>query len=42
VETGFYRDIPRLGEHNAEIMAEAGLSPAEIADLKAKGALGGE
>jgi len=41
VETGFYRDIPNLGEHNAEILAEAGLSADEIADLKAKGALGG-
>ncbi len=40
VETGFYRDIPDLGEHNDEILAEAGLTPAEIADLKAKGALG--
>ena len=41
VETGFYRDIPNLGEHNAEILAEAGLSADEIAELKAKGALGG-
>lgn len=41
VDTGFYRDIPALGEHNDEILAEAGLSPADIADLKAKGALGG-
>ena len=40
VETGFYRDIPRLGEHNEEILAEAGLSPAEIAELKKTGALG--
>jgi crotonobetainyl-CoA:carnitine CoA-transferase CaiB-like acyl-CoA transferase len=42
VETGFYRDMPRLGEHNAEILAEAGLTAEEIAELKSKGALGGE
>jgi len=41
VDTGFYRDMPRLGEHNAEILAEAGLTAAEIEELKAKGALGG-
>lgn len=41
VDTGFYRDMPRLGEHNAEILAEAGLTPAEIQELKDKGALGG-
>jgi crotonobetainyl-CoA:carnitine CoA-transferase CaiB-like acyl-CoA transferase len=41
VETGFYRDIPHLGEHNEEILAEAGLTAEEIADLKATGALGG-
>ncbi|MFC7473911.1 CaiB/BaiF CoA transferase family protein [Dankookia sp. GCM10030260] len=41
VETGFYRDMPNLGEHNDEILAEAGLTAEEIADLKAKGALGG-
>jgi len=41
VETGFYRDIPGLGEHNAEILAEAGLTAAEIEELQAKGALGG-
>ena len=40
VETGFYRDIPNLGEHNDEILAEAGLTAAEIAALKATGALG--
>ncbi len=40
VETGFYRDIPDLGEHNDEILAEAGLTAAEIAALKATGALG--
>ncbi len=41
VETGFYRDMPGLGEHNDEILAEAGLTADEIADLKATGALGG-
>jgi formyl-CoA transferase len=41
LETGVYRDVPELGEHNAEILAEAGLSAAEIEDLKSKGALGG-
>lgn len=41
VDTGFYRDMPRLGEHNEEILAEAGLTPAEIQALKDKGALGG-
>lgn len=40
--TGVYRDVPDLGEHGAEILAEAGLSAAEIEDLKSKGALGGE
>jgi formyl-CoA transferase len=41
VETGFYRDIPALGEHNDEILAEAGLTATEIAELKKTGALGG-
>jgi formyl-CoA transferase len=41
LDTGFYRDMPRLGEHNEEILAEAGLTPAEIQELKDKGALGG-
>ena len=40
LETGVYRDVPGLGEHGAEILAEAGLSEAEIQDLKTKGALG--
>ena len=42
LDTGVYRDVPDLGEHGAEILAEAGLSPEQIRDLKAKGALGGE
>jgi formyl-CoA transferase len=41
LETGVYRDVPELGEHGAEILTEAGLSATEIADLRAKGALGG-
>src|SRR3954471_24869686 len=41
LETGVFRDVPELGEHGAEILAEAGLSADEIAELKAKGALGG-
>ena len=41
LETGVYRDVPELGEHGAEILAEAGLSEGEIRDLRAKGALGG-
>jgi crotonobetainyl-CoA:carnitine CoA-transferase CaiB-like acyl-CoA transferase len=40
LETGVYRDVPELGEHGAEILAEAGLSEDEIRNLKAKGALG--
>jgi crotonobetainyl-CoA:carnitine CoA-transferase CaiB-like acyl-CoA transferase len=42
LETGVYRDVPGLGEHGAEILAEAGLSTEQIADMKAMGALGGE
>ena len=42
LESGVYRDVPGLGEHGAEILAEAGLSAEQIADMKAKGALGGE
>jgi formyl-CoA transferase len=41
LETGVYRDVPDLGEHGAELLAEAGLSAEQIEDLKAKGALGG-
>ena len=41
LDTGVYRDVPGLGEHGAEILAEAGLSAEQIQDLKAKGALGG-
>jgi crotonobetainyl-CoA:carnitine CoA-transferase CaiB-like acyl-CoA transferase len=33
--------VPDLGEHSSEILAEAGLTPEEIARLRAKGAVGG-
>ncbi len=42
LETGVYRDVPDLGEHGAELLAEAGLSAEQIEHLKSKGALGGE
>ena len=35
------RPAPRLGEHNRDILTEAGLSAAEIAELEAAGVLGG-
>ena len=41
LETGVYRDVPELGEHGAEILAEAGLTAGEIEKLKQNGALGG-
>jgi crotonobetainyl-CoA:carnitine CoA-transferase CaiB-like acyl-CoA transferase len=31
---------PTLGQHNHELLAELGLSPAEIADLEANGVIG--
>ncbi|MFY3744892.1 CaiB/BaiF CoA transferase family protein [Anaeromyxobacter sp. Red801] len=34
------RPAPRLGEHGEAVLAEAGFSPAEIAALRAAGALG--
>jgi crotonobetainyl-CoA:carnitine CoA-transferase CaiB-like acyl-CoA transferase len=34
------RPAPRLGEHGAAVLAEAGFSDAEIAELRAAGALG--
>jgi crotonobetainyl-CoA:carnitine CoA-transferase CaiB-like acyl-CoA transferase len=40
--TGVYRDVPRHGEHNAEVLAEAGLTPAEIRALVHDGVLGSE
>ncbi|MCH7816496.1 MAG: CoA transferase, partial [Proteobacteria bacterium] len=36
------RPAPRLGEHNRDILTEAGLSAAEIEALEAAGVLGGE
>ena len=33
---GLYRQPPRLGEHNAEVLEAAGFSPAEIATLAEK------
>jgi len=34
---GVTRQPPRIGEHNAEILSQAGFSEAEIADLNAQG-----
>ncbi|CQD20841.1 caib/baif family protein [Mycobacterium lentiflavum] len=34
------RPAPTLGQHNHELLAELGLSPAEIADLEASGVIG--
>lgn len=39
---GLHRQPPRLGEHNAEVLAEAGFSPAEVAALVARGVLAGD
>jgi crotonobetainyl-CoA:carnitine CoA-transferase CaiB-like acyl-CoA transferase len=41
-DTGVYRDMPRHGEHNAEILSEAGLTPAEVQTLIDQGVLGSE
>jgi formyl-CoA transferase len=40
LETGVYRDVPELGEHTDEILAEAGFTADEIRELRASGALG--
>jgi formyl-CoA transferase len=40
LETGVRSVTPGLGEHTDEILAEAGLSPDEIAALRAAGAAG--
>lgn len=39
---GVPRGAPRTGEHNAEVLAEVGLDPDEIAALVASGAIGSE
>ncbi len=36
---GLQRQPPRIGEHNAEVLAEAGLDLAEIAALAQAGAI---
>ncbi len=36
---GLYRQPPRIGEHNAEVLAEAGFSAAEIAALAGSGVI---
>jgi crotonobetainyl-CoA:carnitine CoA-transferase CaiB-like acyl-CoA transferase len=41
LSTGVRRDVPDLGEHSSEILAEAGLTPDDIASLRAAGAVGG-
>jgi crotonobetainyl-CoA:carnitine CoA-transferase CaiB-like acyl-CoA transferase len=38
--TGLRFGAPRLGEHNAEILGELGLSQAEIAALESRGVIG--
>jgi crotonobetainyl-CoA:carnitine CoA-transferase CaiB-like acyl-CoA transferase len=40
LETAVRRDVPDLGEHTREILAEAGLSADEIEALRAKGVIG--
>ena len=40
--TGNYRGAPQLGEHNDELLAELGYSGAEVATLRAEGAVGSE
>jgi len=36
---GLTREPPRIGEHNVEVLREAGLSAAEIAALAETGAI---
>lgn len=38
---GLHREAPRVGEHTREILAEAGLDEAEIAELERKGVIAG-
>ena len=37
--TALHRQPPRVGEHNAAVLAEAGLSAAEVAALTDQGIL---
>jgi crotonobetainyl-CoA:carnitine CoA-transferase CaiB-like acyl-CoA transferase len=39
IDAGVYRDAPRYGEHNVEVLSEAGFSAGEIQALKDQGAL---
>ena len=41
LKSGVRRDLPDLGEHSSEVLAEAGLTAEQIAKPRAKGALGG-
>jgi crotonobetainyl-CoA:carnitine CoA-transferase CaiB-like acyl-CoA transferase len=38
---GLRHDLPRVGQHSAEVAREAGLSEAEVKALLAKGVLAG-
>jgi crotonobetainyl-CoA:carnitine CoA-transferase CaiB-like acyl-CoA transferase len=38
---GLYRQPPRVGEHSREILSEAGLGVAEIAELERTGVIAG-
>jgi crotonobetainyl-CoA:carnitine CoA-transferase CaiB-like acyl-CoA transferase len=40
-DTPVRRDVPDLGEHTGEILAEAGLTKEEIAALRARRVVGG-
>lgn len=39
---GVLRDLPRRGQHSREVLAEAGYSAAQIADLVSQGVVGAE
>ena len=38
---GLRRQAPAIGEHSAEILAEAGLTETEVRDLRARGIVSG-